>query len=264
MISIYKKYHIAYLCISYALMIGMVITMLVFWRNNWYYPFLITIPTIMLVIVNIIIFTRLALKKFNDEVITLFYNCQVHRFIDELNRLLENKTKGVILSFYNLLVARGYSVIDDYDSVYDYCQKIKAKAHKPEYHKIMIDYYLKNEQIDMVQKEIEELRKLIVQMKNAKNKEAAELSIKNAEFCIRIKQGNYDGAEEYFLKLLETEKPLYPILEASYTHALGKLLILKGNPERAKEYLHIACNIGGDTKYKKFAEELLQKIAAEQ
>ena len=97
-----------------------------------------------------------------------------------------------------------------------------------------------------------------------KYKENSELNIKNAEFYIRIKQGNYEGTEEHYLNALQTIKPLYPITEASYTHALGKLLILKGEPERAKEYLQVACDIGGDTKYKKFAEELLQKIDAEQ
>jgi hypothetical protein len=41
---------------------------------------------------------------------------------------------------------------------------------------------------------------------------------------------------------------------------LGKLLFLKGEPERARKYLQVAIDLGGDTKYKKFAEELLQKI----
>ena len=128
----------------------------------------------------------------------------------------------------------------------------------------MIEYYLKNEQIDKAQNEIEELGKLTAKMKNPKYKESNEFSIKNAEYYIRIKQGNYEGAEEHYLKVLQTVRPLYPITEASYSHALGKLLILKGEPERAKEYLQVACNVGGDTKYKKFSEELLQKIADEQ
>ncbi len=238
--------------------------MLAFWRKNGYYPFWILIPTIILVFVDAIVFARLTSKKINNEVLPLLYNCQVHRFIDEMNRLFENKAEGAVLSIYNSIVARGYSVIDDYDSVYDCCKKIKAKAYKPEYHKLMIEYYLKNEQIDKAQNEIEELRKLTEQMKNTKYKEDSELSIKNAEFYIRIKQGNYECAEEHYLKALQTVKPLYPITEASYMHALGKLLILKGEPERAKEYLQVACDIGGDTKYKKFAEELLQKIFDEQ
>ena len=97
-------------------------------------------------------------------------------------------------------------------------------------------------------------------MKNPKYIESCEDSIKNAEFYMRIQQGNYEGAEEHYQKQLDTIKPLYPITEASYSHALGKLLFLKGEPERARKYLQVAIDLGGDTKYKKFAEELLQEI----
>ena len=62
---------------------------------------------------------------------------------------------------------------------------------------------------------------------------------------------------------MDTIKPLYPITEASYSHALGKLLFLKGEPERARKYLQKAVDLGGDTKYKKFAEELLLKLDEE-
>jgi tetratricopeptide (TPR) repeat protein len=127
----------------------------------------------------------------------------------------------------------------------------------------MIEYYLKNEQFDKAQEEMEALRKLMEKMKNPKYIEGCELSIKNAEYYIRIKQGNYEGAEEHYQKQLDTIKPLYPITEASYSHALGKLLFLKGEPERARKYLQKAVDLGGDTKYKKFAEELLLKLDEE-
>ena len=73
--------------------------------------------------------------------------------------------------------------------------------------------------------------------------------------------GNYDGAEEHYKKMLETIKPLCPLTEVSYSYALGKLLILKGEPEKAKEYLNVACEKGGDTKFRKFAEEKLKMLA---
>ena len=73
--------------------------------------------------------------------------------------------------------------------------------------------------------------------------------------------GNYDGAEEHYKKMLATIKPLYPLTEVSYSYALGKLLILKGEPEKAKEYLNVAYEKGGDTKFRKFAEEKLMMLA---
>ena len=246
MISIYRKYHIAYWCVGIIEIIVMVAVMIG-------------------IMVDVVVFMRLASKKLSKEVLPLFYNCQVHEFINELNRLFAKKAKGANISLYNSLslVARGYGSIDDYDSVYECCQKIKAKGYKAECHRSMIEYYLKNEQFDKAQEEMEALRKLMEKMKNPKYIEGCELSIKNAEYYIRIKQGNYEGAEEHYQKQLDTIKPLYPITEASYSHALGKLLFLKGEPERARKYLQKAVDLGGDTKYKKFAEELLLKLDEE-
>ena len=263
MISVYKKYHIAYWCIGIVEIIGMVIANLLLCRHTWYPAVPVTAVTIMLVLVDAYIFTRLTSKKISDEVLPLFYNCQVHKFIDEMNRLFANKAKGPVVSIYNSIVARGYGSIDDYDSVYECCRKIKAKGYTPEYHKCMIEYYLKNYQFDKAREEMEALRKLMEKMKNPKYIEGCGISIKNAEYYIRIQQGNYEGAEEYYQKQLDTIKPLYPITEASYSHALGKLLILKGKPERARKYLQTAIDLGGDTKYKKFAEELVKKLDAD-
>lgn len=262
MISIYRKYHIAYWCVGIALIIGLVIANFTLCKHNWYPAIPVTAVTIILVLVDAFVFTKLASKKLTNEVLPLFFNCQVHDYINEMNRLFAEKAKGANVSLYNSLVARGYGSIDDYDSVYECCQKIKAKAYKAEYHKLMIEYYLKNEQIDKAEDEIEELRKLTEKMKNLKYKEGSETSIKNAEYYIRIRQGIYEGAEEHYLKMLDTIKPLYPITEASYSFALGKLLVLKGEPERARKYLQTATDLGGDSKYKKFAEGFLQKIAA--
>lgn len=260
MISIYRKYHIAYWCTGIVEIVGMVTAILLLCRHSWYPAIPVTAVTVILVLIDAFIFTRLASKKLSNEVLPLFYNCQVHKFIDEMNRLFVKKAKGTVVSLYNSVVARGYGSIDDYDSVYECCRKIKAKGYQSEYHMFMIEYYLKKEQFDKAQEEIEALRKLMEKMKNPKYIESCGISIKNAEYYIRIRQGNYEGAEEYYQKQLDTIKPLYPITEASFSHALGKLLILKGEPERARKYLQTAIDLGGDTKYRKFAEELLRQI----
>ena len=127
----------------------------------------------------------------------------------------------------------------------------------------MIDYYVSRGQFDLAESEIETLRKRLGTVKNPKFKENLETSIKNAEYAMRIKQGNYEGAEEHYKKMMETVKPLLPIGKASYSYALGKLYFLKGEPERAREYLQVACDLGGDTKYKMFAEEILKAIEGE-
>lgn len=260
MISIYKNYHVAYWCIGIALMTGMVIAIVAFSDNTWYFPLTIIILTIILIFVNAFIFTRLASQRLTKEVLPLLYDCRAHEYIDRLRALFDKKTKGSVVSLYNTMLAWGYGAVDDYESVYECCRKITAKNYQLGKSQSMIDYYIKKDQIDLAQNEIEDLRKKTVLMKNPKLKETFEISIKNAEYAIRIKQGNYEGAEEHFKKMLDTIKPIKPLSQVSYSYSLGRLLILKGEPERAKEYLQVAYDLGGDTKYKTFAKEQLLNI----
>ena len=54
MISIYRKYHIAYWCVGIIEIIVMVAVMIGFWRDVWYFPVLVTLATIPFIMVHII------------------------------------------------------------------------------------------------------------------------------------------------------------------------------------------------------------------
>ena len=264
MIHLYKKYHIAYWLIGSALIVCMIVSMLLLWNKFPGAPFLPFFPTVFLVIVNAAVFTRLTSKKINNEIFPILSNCEARRYLSEVHALFNGKANNrVIISIYNTFLASGYAAINDYDSVYDCCQKITTKGYQSARSLSMIDYYVSRGLFDLARNEIEVLRNLTVKMKNTKYKENCEISIKNAEYAMRVKQGNYEGAEEHYKKMMETVKPLLPIGKASYSYALGKLLVLKGEPERAKEYLQVAYDLGGDTKYKVFAEENLKAIEGE-
>lgn len=264
MINLYKKYHIAYWCIGIVLIVCMVVSMFMLWNKVWCAPLLVFFPTVCLVLVNAAVFTNLTAKKINIEIAPFLSNCEAHRYLSEIHALFNGKAKNrVIISIYNSYLATGYAVINDYDSVYDCCQKITTKSYQVAKVLSMMDYYASTCQFEQTQAEIEKLRKMIEKMKNTKLKENCEISIKNVEYAIRIKQGNYEGAEEHYKKMMETVKPLLPLGKASYSYALGKLLILKGEPERAKEYLQTAYDLGGDTKYKTFAEKNLKELNVE-
>lgn len=261
MIHLYKKYHVAYWCIGSALIICMIISMLLLWNAFPGAPFLPFFPTVLLVLVNAAVFTRLTSKKINSEIVPLLGNCEANKYLSEIKALFKGKADNrVIISIYNTFLASGYAAIDDYDSVYDCCQQITTKGYRPARSLAMIDYYVSRGLIDQAQNEIEVLRELVGKMKNLEFKKNCEISIKNAEYAIRIKQGNFEGAEEHYKNMMATVKPLLPIGKASYSYALGKLYVLQGDPERAREYLQTAYDLGGDTKYKKHAEELLREI----
>jgi hypothetical protein len=50
---------------------GMVIAIVAFSDNTWYFPLTIIIPTIILIFVNVFIFTRLASQRLTKEVLPL-------------------------------------------------------------------------------------------------------------------------------------------------------------------------------------------------
>jgi len=105
-----------------------------------------------------------------------------------------------------------------------------------------------------------ELRKQLPRIRNQKSRENFEISLKNFEYAIRIKNGDYEGAVEHYKKMLDTIKPLYPLTKVSYSCAIGRVLILKGDSESAKVYFKVAYELGGDTKYRKIAEDKLQML----
>ena len=165
MIQLYKKYHIAYWCIGIALIVCMIISMILLWNKVWCAPLLVFFPTIFLVLVNAAIFTNLTAKKINSEIAPLLNNCEANKFLSEIHALFKDRAKNrVIISIYNSYLATGYAVINDYDSVYDCCQKITTKSYQVAKVLSMMDYYASTCQFEQAQNEIEKLRKMLEKM----------------------------------------------------------------------------------------------------
>ena len=255
MIGCYKQYHIAYWTIGIILLLGMIAFDFMYIDLFW----LSFIVCIALIILDAVIFTRLTSKKLANEVIVLLNDCRIHDYINEVDRLLSRK-KGPTRSMYNFMIAAGYCMLNDYDKVYECCQKITVKSHKSEYHIRMIDYYLNKEQLELAKKEIEELKKLLPRMRNKTARAGYEMSLKSAEYALRIRKGNYEGAEEFYLGVLASPNTKANITRTSYSYALGKLLVLTGDPEGARPYLKTSIETAGDSKYKEFSEKKLAEI----
>ena len=105
MIKLYKKYHTAYWCIGIVLVTCMAIAMFMLWDAGWYYLFLIIILTILLVLVNGFIFTKLAAKKFTNEVTTLYNECQANRYLEALKSLFEKGLEEAGIIYHRIRVA---------------------------------------------------------------------------------------------------------------------------------------------------------------
>lgn len=260
MISIYKKFHVGYWCIGIITIICMVASLFLFWNGEWYFPILNLMAVLIVVVIDAMVFTTLTSKKLSKEVTVLINECQANNYINSLKKLFEKQTKPSATTPYYFMLAKGYAVIDDYDAVYDCCQNIKLKSYLIVRRECMIDYYLNKGDVALAEAEMAELRKQLPGIRNQKSRENFEISLKNFEYAIRIKNGDYEGAVEHYKKMLDTIKPLYPLTKVSYSCAIGRVLILKGDSESAKEYYKVAYELGGDTKYRKIAEDKLQML----
>jgi len=257
MYSCYKSLRITYYAIA-ALFI--VLAGLISYHNgNLMVPVLIIV--LVLVAVEIIVLTVIALKWFNKEVMSCIYDCNVREYMDRLDKRMGKVRGAAMKSSYADYSALGYSMLGDYDSVFDCCQKITSKQHKTDYYRFMLSFYLDRGLIDQAEKTLCDLRAFRTTLKNPRLIKLCEQNITEAEYALNMKKGILDGVEEYYLSKYSDENLMkIKITKVSYAHAIGKVLVLKGQPDRAKEYLKFASENGGDTKYTALANALLSQI----
>ena len=124
----------------------------------------------------------------------------------------------------------------------------------------MFSYYFNNKELEYAINEADTLAALAAKEKNLKEKKIIDEMEAECRRTLRVNDGDYDEAMKYFSEILQSTDPHPLLTRVSCSYAYGKLLYLTGKTEEAKEPLLFASSRGGDTKYKKNAVELLEKI----
>ena len=215
---------------------------------------------VFILIMTISILSKVAVLKFKEEVFFYLENCRVNEYLEKVSTLFSKKREKVALSANAYLMALGYDALGDYDAMYDCCLRITRRDHMSEYHTRMFDYYLYKENFGYAKDEIAALQAMYSKEKNDREKLLLKDHIDNCEHALRIHLGDYEGAEEYYLKKLDEFKDGAMLSRVSYSFGMGRLMFKKGEYERAKEYLKFAYENSGDTKYKEKAETILAQI----
>jgi len=207
------------------------------------------------------VLSRIALKKFNKEVVSCLYDCNVREYMDKLDKRMANARPSKMKSAYADYSALGYEILGDYDSVYDCCQQITADMHKPDYYRFMFSFYLNKELLDQAEKTICDLRAYRTNCKNQRLQNLCDQFLLEMEYSLNLRKGILDGVEEYYASKLEDENiKKVRLSKVSYSYGYGKVLMLKGERERAKDYLKYAAENGGDTKFTALAGRLLTEL----
>lgn len=211
----------------------------------------------LLCVLLLLILGRIAREKFKDEVMFCLYNCRANDYLDRLTSRMGGSRNKTIKSSCAYLTALGYDVLGDYEAMKDACLRITLKVHMSEYHRHMFTYYLSKDNLEFAEQELEALRDFAVKRKNFKDKELLEGYVTGCEYALKFKKSDMEGVEEYYTKMLEESKTGPLISRVSFSVILGRILMQKGDKEKAEELLKFAAANGGDTKYKVLAEKAL-------
>ena len=224
-------------------------------RYYVYFPVLIAV-----LIATIAILSSIAKKKFKEEVLSHLDNCRTGIFLEELTKVMGKKRGKRESSFYASLCATGYDVLGDYDSLYASCRNIKLRVHMPVYHRRMFSYYISRNEVDHAKDALAALTALAAEEKNPAEKKVITGFEEECKRALQVHTGEYNEPINYYSEMLKSmeSKPL--VTRVSYAYALGSALVMNGDLEEAKEPLLFAASRGGDTKYRRQAEELLKKI----
>lgn len=257
MVNLYKRTFITYWVIAVILLAG-----LWAWLTLRPQDFAVALFVMLVVILaTVFILKRISAKLFNEEVMAPFLNCQINEFMEKLDKRLSRKRSANNRSSYYYLKAMGYNALGDYDKEYECAQNVSGQAYRAEYYKHHINYFINKDMFTEALDYMKQLEEYMPGVRNQQYRESIELFLKTSDYAIKVRQGDYEGAEEFLSEVVEKSSDEPMITRVSYTYNLAKVIFLKGKDmELAGKYFRFVIENAGDTKFRKLAEEKLAQI----
>lgn len=254
MISIYKGYRAVYWAVGIACVLCTAVC-------TYYFPkYAIAIISLMAIIIfsTMMILMRATKNKFKNEVMSLLYDCRAQDYIEKVESLLGKRRSSNLRSTYSWLMALGYEVIGDFETMREHCMNITKKSHRSEYHRRMCIYFVEKNEIELANKELESLKVLAAA---AKGPEIAHLNYFVGECvnAVKVKTNDFEGLDQYYASSGMANNPVL-LTRVSVAETSGYVLLKIGKTEEAIKQLEFASKYGGDTKFKRYADILLGTI----
>ena len=239
------------------------------WKENLV---LILIAVLVVPFVSVVILSIIGNNRFNNLNKIRETNCNIAEFYNGLTELLSKcknpkKLNPQILNAFNLNIAVAFIDMGRYQDALNILMGIApqsfGKGFTGAQGRAVLFNNLAFAYIGLG--DLESAEKLLVEMKKAiddpklKNMD----KIKNQLFdlytgkkmLIQIEKGNFEGAEQIFLMLLEKADNNMHQVYVSYN--LARIYLNGGNTEKAKRYVDFVMQYGGDTVYKTELAKLL-------
>jgi hypothetical protein len=173
-----------------------------------------------------------------------------------LEKLLAKTTKHPIALFD---ISSAYSFVGDDKQVLVYAEHAKrkiGKIHKNIRWAYEVLYYNLLFSVALFSNDLPQAASCIKKIQSIEIKKGGRAVTLTLRFRLRIAEGNYDGAEAFFLICMEDTSHLLD--RVKYSYILGDLYIKLGMHEKAREYLEFVIQNGNMTRYVALAHTLLQ------
>lgn len=210
--------------------------------------------------VLVIIIELIAQKRFNNLNKIRETNCNITEYYNGLIELRSKCKNPKILNTLNMNIAVAFIDMGRYQDAFNILMGINPQSLGKGFAGVQGRAILFNNlaytyiglgDLESAEKVIEEMKKAIDDPK-LKNMD----KIKNQLFdlytgkkmIVQIERGDFEGAEQIFLMLLE--KADSNIFQVCTSYYLARVYLNSGNPEKAKRYIDFVMQYGGDTVYK--------------
>ena len=254
MLQLYKDLKILYFVIGLSVAIPLAA------YGAWTQKIGLIILGMVFALILAIIIELIAQKRFNNLNKIRETNCNIAEFYNGLTELLPKCKNPKLLNVLNMNIAVAFIDMGRYQDAFNILMGINpqslGKGFTGAQGRAVLFNNLAFTYIGLG--DLESAEKLLVEMKKAiddpklKNMD----KIKNQLFdlytskkiIIQIEKGNFEGAEQIFLMLLEKAECNMWQVYASYY--LARVYLNGGDTEKAKKYLDFVMQYGGDTVYK--------------
>ena len=213
------------------------------------------IPLFVMIVLEII-----AQKRFKKINQIREINCNIARYYEELNQLRIKCKDKKLLSFLECNISAAFLDLGRYSdalccllgiNIADLGKGTLGIQNQIIYFNNLAYAYIELGDFEKAEQALENMRMNIENPKissNAANKSFWFDYYNVKKMIIQMKKGNFEGAEQFFLSMLD--KATSNIHQVYESYHLAFVYMNTNRPEEAKRYIDFVLNYGGDTVYR--------------
>jgi len=216
---------------------------------------------------NLVVFSVIASRK-THKIAALHEDCDIENFLAICGQLYKRRTSKQSKTLASLNLSSAYLMIGDNSAAGRLLHDIGARgfsghltvaAYEFVYHNNCFMYYYITGDIPQAARVLGYMEYML---QNGKLPKVSANTFQDfclrARYALNIENGNYDGAEQFFVEAFEKNKGAMSKVNSKYT--LGKIYLHQGRLAEAERAFEYAVEFGGSSIYRARATERLEAL----